>query len=95
MPQDFHVPLRLAHRPESKLLVKAVGIDRHQHPPAQALQVWVRHDGSHQRFAQALAAMFRQHKHIAQIGERRPVGNHPRKANLDARTVNSPNKANF
>jgi hypothetical protein len=52
-----------------KLLVQAVSVPRSEQPSTQALQIGLFHDHLHQPFTQPLAAMFLDHKNVANVGK--------------------------
>src|SRR5262249_22701210 len=80
--EDFQEPGRVGQRREAVALVEAVGVAGTEEDAANPLQVGVAQDALHQPLRQAATAVLLQHEHVAQPGERRPVGHDARQADL-------------
>ena len=74
-------PIRLGHLP-AILFIEAVRIGRKEIKAANRLEFRMIDNGLHHPFAQAVAAMGRIDKDIAEIGVGGQIGNHPADADL-------------
>lgn len=79
---EFHVAHRSRQCSESVRPIKFVGVERDQDPSPEALQIRVRHHAFDEPLSQALAAVFRQHINVAEIGDRGAVRYHARESHL-------------
>jgi hypothetical protein len=81
---DRHPPRRLGERREPVARVETVRVAGREHEVAEAGQIGVRHHRVHQESRDAVPAMLGQDEHVAEPGECRAIGHHPREPDLDA-----------
>ena len=80
--RQLQVPLWLGERLEPEACVQAVGVTCGEQPATKALELGMLQQCGHHRLGQATALVLRKHVHIAQPGERRPVGDGADQAHL-------------
>src|ERR1700756_4953084 len=71
------------------MFIESVRITRQQTPATQALKPRIFHYAFHQPFPQALAAVFVQHKYVADVGIGGVVGDHTSKTDLLSLVIKS------
>src|SRR5678815_3795468 len=78
---DFHEDAGTRVR-ETELPVQAVCIARAEHGAARAGACGMGHDRAHAQLSETVPAVFLEHVHVAEVGERGVVGDHARQSDL-------------
>src|SRR5262245_11979461 len=80
--EDLHQSIRISTGLEAELTVEPVGVAREERPAPEPLKLGMRQDRRHEALAHTPSATRRRHEHVADVRERRVVGDHAREPDL-------------